>query len=497
MDEIFYSKVASYLNFRGIESNDLQCLWIDDFCAVQPYHYFEIWLTALISYFSGISTLVSYKLLAIPLLFGLACDILFQLSKSYQLSNLKAVFSVILVLTSGLFLGYQYTMDWPLPQTLKIQLHYISDFVPLNRVKLVTIFLFVCAFLFAFLKNIKFNWLILLLAGVLWVTVAPTFWAIAFIILCLGSKRSSELLRFFGFALISVLFFVSLYYLGREKAGFDDSVIFLKYRSPKIILGTIFYEFLSHFVILIPFLLLKIIFKVKGNIRLYIILILLLIPGFVLHALTIGSVDSFQFVSNISAIVLPFFYYFLFLDFRFKLDSPIPILSLFSLFLIQSFFFWKTIQFSLSNYQDSYSSFFIKKLGEKIDKTKHIRVVSLSESKGGFHDMPQTNITGSALLFSTADVSFAQIDIEDFLASLKGTFQSKVKNSTFASFFYKNKFSNYPEARVGFIKYFRPDLLWVKGGNVNINDYPELRPYLGEMIKDEVSKDRVFFLKYN
>ena len=157
MDEIFYSKVASYLNFRGIESNDLQCLWIDDFCAVQPYHYFEIWLTALISYFSGISTLVSYKLLAIPLLFGLACDILFQLSKSYQLSNLKAVFSVILVLTSGLFLGYQYTMDWPLPQTLKIQLHYISDFVPLNRVKLVTIFLFVCAFLFTFLKNIKFN----------------------------------------------------------------------------------------------------------------------------------------------------------------------------------------------------------------------------------------------------------------------------------------------------------------------------------------------------
>ncbi len=71
-DKVFYARVADYLNYSRIESS-----YLDYFNnnRPEPYHYFEIWLTALLGRFTGLNTLLIQQIsinsiLSLALSFG-------------------------------------------------------------------------------------------------------------------------------------------------------------------------------------------------------------------------------------------------------------------------------------------------------------------------------------------------------------------------------------------------------------------------------------------
>jgi len=59
-DKVFYARVSDYLNYNGIEST-----YLDYFNSHNPtpYHYFELWLTALIIRFPGLNTLLVQQII--------------------------------------------------------------------------------------------------------------------------------------------------------------------------------------------------------------------------------------------------------------------------------------------------------------------------------------------------------------------------------------------------------------------------------------------------
>jgi hypothetical protein len=493
MDEVFYSKVASSLISSKVETNDLYCIWFKENCLSSPYHYFEIWLTGLVSFCTGISTLLTYKLIAIPLIFGITGAVLYDLARQTGVGIAGSVTSVYLVFTAGMFFGYQTMIDWPLSQTLKVQLHFISDFVPLNRVKLATVSLFFSVFVYLNKGGIKLSWLPLLLCGGLWLTAAPSVWSLAFIVMILEKDSRNHFLRFCLFIAFAFLAIFLLYYFGREKLSFEDSIIFLKYKSLRIIAGTILYELGSHLVILFPALILGLFVWDKIRIRLIFLVLISIVPGIIFHSLTIGAVDSFQFVSNISPVSIAVLFFLVSLElFKSVIRFRIALISLFV--LVQSFFTYKTLAYSYQNYSFSVSRVFLNEL-ETSREGGQVRVISLSEGKGGFSDMPRTNYTGSWLLFVYPGATFLQVNAEEILASLKGSFKEGLKSNPFFRYVDSRGIGNFPEARIALLKEFMPQFL-VVSGEVDLRKYKELLPYISKPLEDRLSGEKIYELRY-
>lgn len=103
-DIVYYSKISAYLRDKGIETSTVN--YFEDKGPV-PYHYFELWLNALVSSVTGILSLKSFKLITIPFLQTLLfCGVVDLVKKRiYTLyAYLIGIFIIFLSGTSPFFL---------------------------------------------------------------------------------------------------------------------------------------------------------------------------------------------------------------------------------------------------------------------------------------------------------------------------------------------------------------------------------------------------------
>ncbi len=497
MDEVFYGKLASLLTYKGIETNQIRVLWSEELGQNTPYHYFEIWLTSIFSWFSGISPLLTYKLLAIPTLIGTSCGILFNIARMRKLSISHSCYVVIFTVFTGIFFGYQTTVDYPIPTTIKVQLHYISDFIPLNRTKLATVFIFLSVFLFLLQKKVRHSWLPLILLGGLWISITPSIWVLSGFLLIKQRIVKKEFLVFICFILFSFLILFFIYY-SKNKVSYDDNLVFFKYNTVKMIMGTIFYEILTHILVLFPALL-AICYAHYRNVMLSdFVLVIPILVGIVLHSISIGSFDSFQFVSNVSSVCIPLiffsFYTAFFSDnFRFiSLKSGV----FFLVIVFEGITAFKTMAYSFQNYTESYSKEFLSKISKQI-KPLEKSVVTLSVIKGGHHDHARTNYEGAFFLLLNPKIRIAQINPEgNSKLAIGNDVNDKVQESPFLNFVKNSELKDYSNARIAFLNKFQPGVLVVNGA-VDLSDYKELSPFLGNEIIDSLSGVRVFTLDYS
>jgi len=494
MDEVFYGKLSSLMIYTGIETNQIRSLWLEGTGQNTPYHYFEIWLTAIYSRFSGISPLLSYKLLAMPTLLGIGCGILFGLARLRNLSFFQATSAVIFTLFTGLFFGFEVIADWPIPDTMKVQLHYVSDFIPMNRVKLATVFFFLSAFLFLYNKGIRKSWMPLFLSGVLWISLTPAIWCLAGLIILKQRSSIKEILHFGAFVCFSILLLLFLYYFRHEKITHDDSVVFFKYHSPRLLAGTIIYEVLCHAIILIPVLLSLFNSTFRKVILKDFVLLVPVLVGIVLHSITIGSFDSYQFVSNASGVCLPLLFFSFYSAVLTQEKRLSAVLSIpFALMICFQFLtFYKTLAYSYRNYHESYSLDFIKQAMPFISPSG-TSVVTISVSNGGHQDHPRTNYTGAFFLLLDSKARIAQINTDSNGLVQQKEFQ--VQEAPFSAFAQNIGVPLNSEARIAFLKKFRPNVLVVNKG-VDYKDFKELSSYFKPGFVDSVSGTRVFPLQF-
>jgi hypothetical protein len=500
MDEIFYAKVAAMLMQTGVETNITQSLWFEELASVTPYHYFELWLTALLQYTCAyFPTLLTFKLLAIPVMLGVALYLLYGTARIYGLTPLSATVSVLVFLFCGLFLGYTSLTGKPIKEVLAVQLHYISDFVVLNRTKLATILLFIAASGTLYARANRFWFMPLLCLSFLWVTVMPSMLSMVGVGLLFQHRRLLSkayvlpLIYFF----LSMLLFWYLYLSPFSNATFDNSITFFQYSSPNMLIGTVVYELISHAIILIPAILLAgwLIIARKQSIDASVFLLLVPVAvGIILHTATVGSVNSFQFVSNISAIALPMIYFYLMVAFFSKKRNVWEIGCIVVLIGVQGYFTFKTLAYSFENYNETYGTSFLEDMSRKTDESDN-KVVALIEPKGGHHDAPFTNIEGAFFLLFNSEAKICQLNAEVALQNMsERNFSSIVAAAPFLYFCNKNNIKDYAQCRLEFIDQFMPDYLVVPKG-VNLNRYPELNNAIQPFAADPISRVQVFKFK--
>ena len=167
LDYIYFANLSDFLNFSGTESS-----YIDYFSATnkpQPYHYFEIWLNALLSKVSGISSVLTQQFVAHSIFFVL---VFLGFKASLLKLNVSTKIATAAALMLPFFHGLVFTNYYP---TKLLHPHYeIFLTNAITEPKLYPVYLFFIAAILAFLyERTLLALLILLVLPLVSIVVAP------------------------------------------------------------------------------------------------------------------------------------------------------------------------------------------------------------------------------------------------------------------------------------------------------------------------------------
>ncbi len=493
-DESFYSKVAAAMHQTGVESSNTIVPWDGTQVIPSLYHYFEIWITLACFYLFKVPLLHAYKLVCIPVFMGAA---LFQLHTLFRLQGLGLLLS-LLIPTAFLFSGFPfnfYTLkDLPISQTMIYQASYMAEFVAINRIKMAVILLFVTAFLLAWKKYKQQAVFVLILLAFLWISLfLSVLSAVGLYVLVSEKANLKSILRKYFPVLLGVILLV-VNYFAIHTSGFEES-IFLQYKSPTLIGGTLVYGILTHSILLLPLVLADwliyrtFLFKRIGYEVLWLGLPMLV--GLGLHAISIGFRDSFQFIVNYSAAIIPLCY----LLYLVKLLIDKPVLKcqlLTAAFLVSGIYFSMISVRGNFEIYSRYSTFdFFGALPNFLQSNQPTtyRTVSLSARGVPFATMPVTNADAIFLLNESPLFSNFQINGDRLIAETHNSiFNQMVHRDHFLKFRQKleeeaGQSIGPDSVRVKFIERYRPDYL-VVAENVDLEEYPELKRFVGNKLED-------------
>jgi hypothetical protein len=505
-DESFYSKVAAVIHQTGVESSNTIVPWDGTQVIPSLYHYFEIWITLACYYFFKVPVIHAYKLVCIPVLMGVS---LLQLQTLFRWQGLGLWLSMLIpavFLFSGFPFNFYTLQDLPIPQTIIYQASYMAEFVTINRIKMAVILLFITAFLLSWHKNKQLSIFILVLLAFLWISLFVSMLSAVGLYVLVAEKGNLKTIvrKYYPVLLGAILLFVNYFFI--YVGGFKEP-IFLIYNSPTLIGGTFIYGVLTHSILLLPLLIADwliyrtFLFKRIGYDVLWLSLPMLV--GLGLHAISVGFRDSFQFIVNYSAAIIPLCY-LLYLV-RLIIDKPTLKFKLLTASFLLSGIYFSMI--SVRGNFEIYSRFstfdFFDGLPKFLESNppKTFRTVSLSAKGVPFATMPVTNadaifllhenprfsnfqINGDRLIAETHDSIFSQLLLRDHYLNFKRKLE---KNSG-------QKISPVI-ARIKFIEKYKPDFIVVAEG-VDIRAYPELNIFLGNTHEDSKTGLKLIQLVY-
>jgi hypothetical protein len=303
-DYVFYSRIANYINYHGIETNTIEFF---DKSVLSPtiYHYGDIWLSVFISKIYNISNIISINYIIPTILSTLSSLVLFLLFS--KTSKIKSLSSIIFLLFG--FLGGFFSF---LPASL---LRGDNMMISINSSSFIKLYVvvFILIILYYFFIHRRYT-LILVLSSILSLVYLPIFpvLIISSLILLFFIKIKNIGLKFFVIIPIITLFYFFIFY---SKFGVDPFDYCLKISFVNEIFQYGFFKYLLLFIkiiivcgfqvilFLIPLLLLhKFYFSEPLKVFVFknIFFISLSIIGILFYAFyTLHDINAVQFFNNI------------------------------------------------------------------------------------------------------------------------------------------------------------------------------------------------------
>ena len=316
-DYFFYSKISDSLNYFGKENKfvTLNYLYPNKFNGLQPYHYFELWINAFISWVFRLSSTYSLLLITFPLINTAVFLGLAAFWESFSKTTVFSFFFIFLFLFAGgtWFAFYKINLlDFITPIE--------SSPFTLYGKKLTVIYLFFILFTLLFIKNKKKSaFTVLACLPIINISIMPAVVGGSIVYLFLNRfhknfsfKERNQLLILF--VLITVFYYILYFVIG--KTTYSNSYVaennllkkiitdYTNINNYKFLYGTIVYRFKRTLIFYLPFIIfsffiLKSVIKNNKDILQIIILVLLFnFIGLCVSSLAAGLMDDTQLLSN-------------------------------------------------------------------------------------------------------------------------------------------------------------------------------------------------------
>jgi len=213
IDRVFYARASDYLNYSRVESSYFDYFNTNSPC---PYHYFELWLTAIIIRFPGLNTLLVQQVSLNGILF-----LVLYFGGLALVSSVKRVGIIDIVLC--LFLPFFEGFKLPL---FPIELYHRHDYFffdnPFMRQKYcITAIIFIASFLLFLKQRINIALLILLFGCFLNISLVTTI-PFVVIIMCLYLRTDNKY-KIILASILTIIFCNVFYSLNNTTSFWKDS----------------------------------------------------------------------------------------------------------------------------------------------------------------------------------------------------------------------------------------------------------------------------------
>ena len=498
IDEFFYIQVNQIIGHFSIETNDYHINWNNNFKLKSLYHYFEIWVSLLISKTGILSPIFSFRFGAYPIFLGITSFHFLKAYSSEKGNRFLYLATALLLPILGCFATYE-MMDFSwLPHTLRINLTYLSDFVPANRMKL-TLLLLIFSMIF-YLNKIRASFFYLpLLPGIFFWPLTAHSLSFSFAYLLITEKTTwRKKIKIVFISILSCLFFFFFGVFNPEiqASGNEVSQVFLRYKSFRIIAGTIIYDLLAFILTLAPLGILLFYNKLeffKEKIRIFIAILIAVLIASITNAVTIGNLESFQFFINLSAPIIALTYAAGLASLNSKLrqykSGILFFLAItgFSLYAFGRVYYNNCKTFNV-RYSTDYANY-LKKF-----RNHSWRGISLMKPDGYFKGVPHLNQTGSFIYLYRNSCITPINSSENLRIAKEDGIKTMNLSSPFLQYISKSKSTDTIQLRRNFIREKGIDFLAVHAEK-NIKDYPDLDRMFTLVCRDTVSGEKLYFPK--
>ncbi|MES2386668.1 MAG: hypothetical protein V4543_01600 [Bacteroidota bacterium] len=512
-DHFFYSRISEILVTKGIEAKKIAALFEDDYRQVVPYHYTELWISALFTKVFGIPHLVAYELLTIPLLQVIMALAVLSVAERYiKVSPWILVFSALAVFYFGIGVVYWYSnlsLRWPgifnLPEYLSLNVY----------PKQLVIYMFFGLGLVLFINGYRLLALVaLLLAGIGYSVVIPAVFGgtglyCALMVWPRKQHRYLWVIGIIGFVTAGIGLFYAV--LNPSKEVNTISKYLFLYPNPIIHLKGLVQQALNFSLSFTDVLLLvSIVGGIAGWKRIisylprFSVFIFIVLFGYLATAATFGFVDCFQFFKLTVSTVLFFAGLGCWLWVFRKLSLPNA--QTWKLRAVQALFI-VIIGFNLHNVMHDYTYPWSRVNEPFMDKVTATLQKSKARPLGAFIDTANTTAMvtelrylGTELLYYNSHNIVAGLSVFDDLAAGLGN-DDNLMNFAKEDIFYRfterqkklGRFKNPHQSQIDFLKERKTDYLFMSG-KVDLNKYPEIRAALNTPIYDTLNRNYFYLL---
>lgn len=169
-DHYFYSKIANGVFATGHETYNLGYAYAD-IVDTRPYHYFELYFSSLVSYFSGLPTLLIFEYVFIPLAIYLAVKLLIPV---FQLKHIWVILLGLVLVTFFPSLGWTFE-------------RFIGNAVYFREAKMLVVLIFLIPAVKHLLKGEQFEFVIY--STLLALIYPTTLFAVAFMLIADAAQQ--------------------------------------------------------------------------------------------------------------------------------------------------------------------------------------------------------------------------------------------------------------------------------------------------------------------
>ena len=307
-DHYLYADFSNSLKLFGIESKFTDLIYYNNVDYLVPYHYAELWLTALFSETFRISSISSYFLIVIPL-----CVTIFAVGLYSLLSKLNQNFVLkYLLIIAGLFISGVYFSIYDSFEVTKYSYQADNGILSLFSQKLCVVYVFL---LFASVLFVNGHRNI----SIVIFSIIP-FFSVSFLPCLIGGIILYSLLLFirdrklainYKIGILSALYsslFILLFYQIFKTSYSNEIVrddVFLKslisgeinITDLKIFIGNNVHRIIRPLIFYAPFIVF-IWFFIKDQIEITLFFFCVILSGVITSSLLYGVMDSGQFASN-------------------------------------------------------------------------------------------------------------------------------------------------------------------------------------------------------
>lgn len=212
-DNVFNSQLANFLSTTGIESLNWNYNNLDK-AYVNPYHYFESWLTAITISITNLNAYISTLIIVLPILNTIGAICFYSLIKKFIKNKFYLCFSFLIVFISGFYLFNGFGLDF-----FKYSAKFSLNGVELPwALKLSVLYpIYICFFIFLKQFDIKNSLLFLLFLPIVNIVTSVSVFCTYLIFIFYASRQKKYKLEYnhkiLYFVLpIIVFFYIFLFY---------------------------------------------------------------------------------------------------------------------------------------------------------------------------------------------------------------------------------------------------------------------------------------------